>query len=143
MASTVKTARVSEGAQFLRYFEPILDALRSLGGSGTPDEVVERIAQDLKISDDFQNELLPSGQPRFRNQVAWARLLLVREGLLDSSKRGVWSLSERGRSATFSTEKVREIHRKWNKFDQEQRAAKAKPGGKAMPPETRTLLISA
>src|ERR1039457_523969 len=100
MASTVKTARVSEGAQFLRYFEPILDALRSLGGSGTPDEVVERIAQDLKISDDFQNELLPSGQPRFRNQVAWARLLLVREGLLDSSKRGVWSLSERGRSAT-------------------------------------------
>jgi hypothetical protein len=32
-----------EGAQFVRYFGPLLDALRELGGSGTPDEVVERI----------------------------------------------------------------------------------------------------
>ena len=38
-----------EGAQFVRYFGPLLDALRGLGGSGTPDEVVERIAEDLKI----------------------------------------------------------------------------------------------
>ena len=51
-----------EGAQFLRYFGPLLDALRGLGGSGTPDEVVERIAHDLKLSDELQNELLPSGQ---------------------------------------------------------------------------------
>lgn len=33
-----------EGAQFVRYFGPLLDALRGLGGSGTPDEVVEPIA---------------------------------------------------------------------------------------------------
>lgn len=37
-----------EGAQFVRHFGPLLDALRELGGSGTPDEVVERIAEDLK-----------------------------------------------------------------------------------------------
>ena len=78
-----------EGSAFVRFFGPLLDALRGLGGSGTPDEVVERIAKDLKIPDAVQNELLPSGQPRFRNQVAWARFYLVREGLLDSSKRGV------------------------------------------------------
>ena len=71
-----------EGAQFLHYFGPLLDALRSLGGSGTPDEVVERIAADLRLSDDLQNELLPSGESRYRNQVAWARFYLVREGLL-------------------------------------------------------------
>ena len=29
----------STGIQFLRYFGPLLDALRGLGGSGTPDEV--------------------------------------------------------------------------------------------------------
>ena len=34
-----------EGAQFVRYFGPLLEALRGLGGSGTPDEVVERIAK--------------------------------------------------------------------------------------------------
>ena len=73
-----------EGAQFVRYFGPLLDALRGLGGSGSPEEVVERIAADLKLSDDVQNELLPSGEPRYRNQVHWARFYLVREGLLIS-----------------------------------------------------------
>lgn len=103
----------------------MLDALRGLGGSGTPDEVVERIAQDLGLSDEVQNELLPSGEPRYRNQVAWARFYLVREGLLDSSKRGVWSLTERGRGATLSAEQAREVFLKWVRIFQEQRKAKA------------------
>lgn len=114
------------GAQFVRHFGPLLDALRALGGSGTPDEVVERIAEDLNLPDEIQNELLPSGEPRFRNQVAWARFYLVREGLLDSSKRGVWSLTERGRSTKISHEQAREIFLKWVRIFQEQRKAKAK-----------------
>lgn len=113
-----------EGAQFVRYFGPLLDALRSLGGSGTPDEVVERIAQDLGLSDEVQNELLPSGEPRYRNQVAWARFYLVREGLLDSSKRGVWSLTERGRATTLSPEQARELFLKWVRIFQAQRKVK-------------------
>lgn len=114
-----------EGAQFVRFFGPVLDALRSLGGSGTPDEVVEEVARHLELPDSVQNELLPSGEPRFRNQVAWARFYLVREGLLDSSKRGVWSLSERGRSATLSPDQSRELFLKWVRIFQEQRKGRA------------------
>lgn len=114
-----------EGAQFVKYFGPLLDALRKLGGSGTPDEVVEKIAIDLTLSDEVQNDLLPSGEPRFRNQVAWARFYLVREGLLDSSKRGVWSLTERGRASSLTHEQSREIFLRWVKIFQEQRRAKA------------------
>ena len=121
----MKRGKNEEGAQFLRYFGPLLDALRALGGSGTPDEVTERIAQDLKIPDDVQNETLASGELRYRNQVAWARLYLVREGLLDSSKRGVWSLTERGRTTELSLEQAREIQRKWVRIYQDQRRAKA------------------
>lgn len=109
------------GAQFLYYFGPLLDALRELGGSGTPDEVVERIASDLKLPDDLQNELLPSGELRFRNQVAWARFYLVQEGLLDSSKRGVWSLTERGRATHLSLDQARQIRIKWVRVFQERR----------------------
>ncbi len=47
--------KTEAGPRFVRYFGPILDALRTLGGSGTPDEVVERIAQDLRIPDEIQN----------------------------------------------------------------------------------------
>lgn len=101
-----------------------MDALRALGGSGTPDEVVERIALDLKLTDDVQDEPLPSGESRFRNQVAWARFYLVREGLIGSSKRGVWSLTERGRATKLTLEQAKAIRSKWVRYFQEQRQSK-------------------
>jgi restriction system protein len=121
----VKKGGAEEGAQFVRFFGPLLEALRGLGGSGTPDEVVERIAGDLDVPEDVQNELLPSGEPRFRNQIAWARFYLVREGFLDSSRRGIWSLTERGRGAHLSHEQARELFLKWVKIFQVQRRSKA------------------
>lgn len=113
------------GAQFVRYFGPVLRALRALSGSGTPDEVVARIASDLRVPEDLQNELLPSGEPRYRNQVAWARFYLVCEGLIDSSKRGVWSLTERGREANLSDQEARAVFLKWVRIFQERRKARS------------------
>jgi restriction system protein len=121
----VSVSKSDEGSQFVRYFGPLLDALRTLGGSGSPDEVVERIAADLRIPDKIQNELLPSGEPRYRNQVHWARFYLAKEGLLDSSKRGVWSLTDKGRNTALSPGQAREVFLKWGRIFQEQRRAKA------------------
>lgn len=109
------------GPQFVRFFGPILDALRTLGGSGAPSEVVEQVGQDLNVSDELQTELLPSGAPRFRNQVAWARFYLAREGLLDASKRGVWSLTEKGRSVVLSPEEAHALFLKWTRIFAEER----------------------
>ena len=121
-----RKARHVDGAQFVQWFGPVLDALRALGGSGTPDEVVDHIAAALKIPDKQLNETLASGDLRFRNQVQWARFYLTRESLLDSSRRGVWSLTERGRSTTLTLEEARAIFRKLVKFFQEERK-KRKP----------------
>jgi restriction system protein len=65
--------RTKEGAQFVQHFGPLLDALRALGGSATPDEATERVAEFTIASEQQFNETLPSGGPRFKNQVAWAR----------------------------------------------------------------------
>jgi len=46
-----------EGAKFVRYFGPLLDALRGLGGSVKADEAVDRVANDLKVLDDILNEI--------------------------------------------------------------------------------------
>jgi restriction system protein len=114
----------AEGTKFLRYFGPLLDALRKLGGSGTPDEVVEQIAADMSLSDEEQNEEVPSGGSRLKTNVAWARFYLVREGLLDSSKRGVWSLTEKGRSARLTVDQAGEIFSRWVKVFDAQRKSK-------------------
>lgn len=120
----MSVATKDEGAQFVRYFGPLLDALRALGDSGSVDEAVERVATDLAIPDEVLNETLPSGGSRFRNQVAWARFYLVREGLLDSSKHGVWRLTDVGAKTHLSQEQSRAIFLKWVKIFQEQRKKK-------------------
>lgn len=116
--------RNTDGTKFLRYFGPLLDALRKLGGSGTPDEVVEQIAADMNLSDEEQNEEVPSGGSRLKTNVAWARFYLVREGLLDSSKRGVWSLTEKGRSTRLTVDQAGEIFSRWVKVFDAQRKSK-------------------
>ena len=109
-------AKTKEGAQFVRYFGPLLDALRELGGSATPTEASSKIADNLDIPQAQQDELLESGSPRFHNQVQFARFYLVREGLIDGSKRGVWTLTPSGWKTNLDLEKSREIFLKWVDF---------------------------
>ena len=79
----------SAQAEFVKWFGPLLDSLKQLGGSGRPREVSLKIAENLKLPDKVLEETLKSEAPRFHNQVAWARQYLVWEGLLDSSKYGI------------------------------------------------------
>jgi restriction system protein len=58
--------------------------------------VIDRSIDKLRIPESEQQVTLRNGQSRVRNQVQWARLYLVRAGHLDSSKRGVWSLTDKG-----------------------------------------------
>ncbi|HRI63488.1 MAG TPA: restriction endonuclease [Polyangium sp.] len=81
----------------MQLFEPLLAALRHLGGSARSAEATEQVARDLKISDAERSEVLDSGQPRFDNAVAWARFYLAKAGYIDTSKRGVWTLTDKGR----------------------------------------------
>ncbi len=66
------------------------------GGSGTTSEIIDRVIERLGISEHEQELSLKNGQSRVRNQIQWARLYLVRAGLMDSSRRGIWSLTEKG-----------------------------------------------
>lgn len=100
-------------AEFVKWFGPLLDALRGLGDSGRPREVSGRIAKNLNLSDKVLDETLKSGAGRFHNQVAWARQYLVWEGFLDSSKHGTWTLTEKGRTANISDTQARDIFKKW------------------------------
>lgn len=97
--------------QFAAYINPVLAILQKLGGSARPAEVVEEIAILLEVPDSVREEKLANGQTaRFDNQVHWARLYLAETGYIDRSRRGVWSLTEKGRSAgQLSDAEVRAI----------------------------------
>ncbi len=97
------------GPAFVKYFPYVIAALKELGNSGTPAEVRELIAEWLRLSDDEINQQLKSGTSRFRNQVDWAKFYLSKAGYIDSSKRGVWSLTERGISSDVSDKEALRI----------------------------------
>lgn len=94
----MSAARKDRGPQFVQYMEPVLAALRALGGSARPEEVVDMVAELLKISEEKRAEQMESGTARFDNMVAWARFYLAKSGFIDASKRGVWALTDKGRS---------------------------------------------
>lgn len=110
--------------EFTEWFGPLLDALRDLGDSGRPQEASSRIAKNLRLTDDVLDETLKSGGRKFHNQVAWARQYLVWEDLLDSSKHGTWTLTEKGRNAHISQQQARNIVRKWVSIHTENRRHK-------------------
>jgi restriction system protein len=138
-------AKKKEGTQFLHHFGPLLDALRALGGSATPDEATDRVAELSGVSERQLNEMLPSGGPRFKNQVAWARFYLKREGLLDSSKRGVWSLTDKGAKTHLTYSDAQKIFKKQVQVDATKRKQKQQLQGidEAETPEELDISASA
>ena len=121
----------SKGPRFVRYFGPVLEVLKTLGGSGSPDEVRGGVASRLAISEGEQGEQLASGSSRFDNQVAWARFYLTRAGLLDSSRRGIWSLTEKGRSTTLSDSSALQLFKEIHKVFSEEWRTRRKEDGTA------------
>jgi len=114
----------NQRAEFVKWFGPLLDALRELGGSGKPREVSDKIAEKLNLPDNVLEETLKSGQPRFHNQVAWARQYLVWEGLLDASKHGTWSLTPKGYEAYLNEKDAHGIFLKWVEIHQKAKKEK-------------------
>jgi restriction system protein len=112
--------------------------LKSLGGSGSPDEVRAAVASRLSISESEQAEQLPSGSSRFDNQVAWARFYLTRAGLLDASRRGIWSLTEKGRSTSLSDAVALQLFKDIHKTFAAERKARQAEGPEAEPLEEST-----
>ncbi|MBO6537267.1 MAG: restriction endonuclease [Balneolaceae bacterium] len=119
-------AKRKKQAEFVKWFGPLLDALRDLGYSGKPKEVSEKIAENLQLEEEFLDQTLKSGANRFHNQVAWARQYLIWEGLLDKSVRGTWKLTEKGKNTTLDYEEAHKLFLKWVEINQKARKSKSK-----------------
>jgi restriction system protein len=60
-------------------------------------ETVDVMAKEFHLSEEELRELLPSGkQPIFANRVGWARTYMKKAGLLESTKRGSFRITDRG-----------------------------------------------
>lgn len=93
--------------KFFKYkfddlFNPTLEALKRLGGSGAVSEIEEEVTQLLDLSEEAVNEIHKESTTKLTYRLAWARNYLKQYGLVENSSRGVWALTEAGQK----TEKV-------------------------------------
>ena len=100
----------SSKAAFLRWFAPLIQALRDLGGSGTPAEARAKIIENEQLSEDEINETRGKNNVnKFENEVAFARNYLVNAGYIDKSVYGIWTLTAAGKSVDMTSEMASDI----------------------------------
>ena len=80
-------------------FNPLLRAMRELGGSASVSEQEDKVAELLNLSDQEASEIHRGNRTKLSYRLAWARNYLKRAGLLDNSARGVWALTAKGKEA--------------------------------------------
>lgn len=85
---------------FDRLMNPVIQALKELGGSGTIEEIDNKVAEIAHLSDE-QLEVLHNpekgSQTEVEYRLAWTRTYLKKYGILENSSRGVWALTPKGR----------------------------------------------
>jgi restriction system protein len=82
--------------KFDALFNPMLQAIKKLGGSASIAELDEEITNSLHLTDEDIAE--PHGErgTELQYRLAWARTYLKAFGLLDNTARGVWVLTDKG-----------------------------------------------
>ena len=83
-------------------FNPVLKAIHGLGGSASNTEIVDRVIEDMRLSDTVIEVPHKSGRmSRLEYRIGWAKSFLKKYDLIDNSERGIWSLTNQGRSTQY------------------------------------------
>ena len=91
---------------FDQLMNPLLRALRALGGSGSVEEIYNKVIELERFPDEVisqQHDAENSNDTEIAYRLAWARTYLKKYGLLENSSRGIWAL-------TAQAKEVKEIN---------------------------------
>ena len=105
-----KKKKEKSNAEFLKWFAPVIKALRDLGGSATAADTRNKIIENEHLTKEQVS--ITRGKTKvnkFENEVAFARNYLVKGGYIDKSVRGVWTLTEAGEKVDMTEELASEI----------------------------------
>ena len=95
------------------FYVPILAVLDEMGGIGKAAEVVRRVIERCRIT---ENEIvargISTGTPLIMKHIHFARHHLTALGYLQSAGWGIWELTDKGRAACLESTPMEAIHEK-------------------------------
>jgi len=114
----------ASNAAFLRWFKPVIQALRDLGGSATPQDTRNKIIENEHLTEEEINETIgKSNLNKFENEVAFARNYLVYGGYVDNSTYGIWKLTDEGWKVDMTESLASEVFKKGVKATRDDKGA--------------------
>lgn len=103
-----------------------VQALKTLGGSASIDELDETVIEREGVTEDEQAFTMPNDtRPKLKYYLAWSRTYLKRGGALQNSVRSVWTLTDDG-AKIITREQTVAIHAKVNAEERERARRKRK-----------------
>lgn len=94
MSKKTTNKKLCPSAQF--FYEPTLQALDMLGGSGSTQEIYKKILTITNLSQDVIDEMHSFTMTEVEYRLMWARTDLKNFGAVENSKQGVWHLTPKG-----------------------------------------------
>lgn len=105
-----------------QLMNPLLRALRALGGSGSIEEIYDKVVELEKFPDEIVSQPHDpdrSNRTEVEYRLAWARTYLKKYGILENSSRGIWALTTKAKDIqTLNTQDVVRTVRALDKKDQ-------------------------
>ena len=92
-----KQTKTKKCPAYTFFFEPTLKALDELGGSGSNEEIYNRVLTITHLSTEIINEMHNFTMTEVEYRLAWARTYLKNFGAIESSKQRVWALTAKGK----------------------------------------------
>ena len=89
----VETEQFEMIPKFNELMTPVFRAIKSLGGSGKNDEIINRVITDLNLPDDVVDALHNENMTELSYRLTWTKTYMKKFGILDNSERGVWSIT--------------------------------------------------
>lgn len=89
----------TEIPRFEDLFQNIIEVLKRNNGNSTVDAIEEEVGDDLNLTDEKKLQIHNEDEgyrTELGYRLAWARYYLKRAGLIESPRRGIWSLTELG-----------------------------------------------
>jgi restriction system protein len=91
-----KQSKTTNCPQVRFFYEPTLRALNELGGSGSNEEIYNRVVAITNLTNDVLDAMHNFTMTEVEYRLAWARTYLKNYGAIENSKHRVWSLTAKG-----------------------------------------------
>ena len=75
---------------------PTIEAIKELGGSGTNQEILDKIIENEKYPEEILSVILRDNVTKVQYRAAWARSFLKMADIITNSSRGIWTFTKGG-----------------------------------------------